>query len=181
MDGFVSGVTDGNNAIGITGKQVDMVYTGNQASSSDFTKDMFKTPSTSAQTITKALIAKGADIIFPVAGPQIQDSIMAAGTSKVKFIGVDGDQYIALGNPTNAKIIGSALKDLKAEANNALSAFYNSADKDHAQFKDEYVNKAHVGGVGFVYGNMSVDVTKDDSGVTNQLIKEKMKAYQTYH
>lgn len=165
MDGFVAGVAAANSVTHNKPTEVEVVYTdGKGPSATDFTSgEMFAIPSAKTKTITDNLIAKGVDIIFPVAGPQIQDSIQAAKGKKIKFIGVDGDQAVALGNKTD--IIGSALKKLHEAANDSLTAFYG----DKAKFKTDYIDKVHYGNIGFVFGANSTPLA--DSSFGNNEIK----------
>lgn len=172
MDGFVEGVKQANTAAQNASSkpaQVEVIYTNKTGpSATDFTSgEMFAIPSAKTRTITDNLIAQGVDIIFPVAGPQIQDSIQAASGKKVKFIGVDGDQVKALSKPD--VIIGSALKKLTEAAHDALTAFY--ADK--ATFKTNYIDQVHYGNIGFVKDANSLDLT-DANFATKEIQDAKL-------
>lgn len=157
MDGFTLGVEDASKALDASQNiSVEMIYAnGTAASTADFTTDDFNPNSDQAKQLTKTYLTKGADIIFPVAGPQIQATIdqIKLDKSKALTIGVDGDQELALGTAYSDKIIGSALKSLKDETYKALNTYYT----DKTTFKKEYVEKAHNGGVGYVAQGKNFD------------------------
>lgn len=170
MDGFVQGIAAANTALEANGTQVEMIYaSGSSASATDFTNDEFASPSQQAQNLTTAYLNKGADIIFPVAGPQVMDTLKTinstSGKSDTRVFGVDGDQFKALqGNNTinSSNIIGSALKDLNGAAKEALKAFYDSIGADNKvgqSFIDEFVKKAHFGKTGLVTTSNSTPTT----------------------
>lgn len=108
----------------------EMVYVGDTPSKLDFSggfgvDNAGKGPQ--ATTITEKLLEKGADVIFPVAGPQIQLVVKAIQRKQTatKVIGVDGDQKAAYGYD---EIIGSALKHLQKDILAALDAYYKGGD-----------------------------------------------------
>lgn len=114
------------------------------------TTDNFASPSTQAADLTRQFVRYGADVVFPVAGPQIQDSLLATAGSAVKIIGVDGDQEAVYGG---SRIIGSALKYLQRDIKEGLDAFYSDTTTDKAGFVSEYHDQAHKGHVGFITGS----------------------------
>lgn len=161
MDGFAQALKEAS--AHSTSMAVEMIYaSGTTPSASDFTTDGFKSPSTEAQNLVKTYKDKKADVIFPVAGPQIKDALKVVRDAKIKVIGVDGDQTPIYNND---HIIGSALKDLPGEVTKALESFY--AADDHAAFKAEYVAKSHDGKTGFVYYDASGK--KQEYSVTDAL------------
>lgn len=106
---------------------IEMVYYNGSASIDDFSGgfnlDMNQgQPGAKALDITKRLISRGADIIFPVAGAQTEitlNEIKSQG-ARVKVIGVDSD---ARSIYNSNLIIGSAIKDMNVDINDALKAF----------------------------------------------------------
>lgn len=149
MDGFVEGIKDGSLALDASQNMaVEMVYAqGGAASVKDFTTDSFTPDSTQVGPLVKSYLSSGADVIFPVAGPQIKKTIeeIKLEGAKAKVIGVDGDQRAALGSAYRDMIIGSAVKSIQEETKTALQMFYNKK----ADFINEYIKKAHSGKIGF--------------------------------
>ena len=62
------------------------------------------------ESIAQTLIDQGVDIVHPVAGATGNGSIKAMFDNDLWAIGVDTDQYISLGPPTNAALLTSAQK-----------------------------------------------------------------------
>lgn len=116
---------------------------------SRITTDNFASPSTQAADLTRQFVRYGADVIFPVAGPQIQDTLLATAGSEVKVIGVDGDQEAIYGG---SRIIGSALKKLQLDINQGLTDFYADTTQDKSTFISKYHTKPGEGHVGFTTG-----------------------------
>lgn len=119
---------------------------------SRLTTDSFATPSSEAQNLTRQFVQEGADVIFPVAGPQIKDTLKATQGQKVKVIGVDGDQYAIYEDP---RIIGSALKELQIDIDQALDDFYADTTEGKTDFVSKYHTKPMDGHVNFVFGKES--------------------------
>ena len=65
---------------------------------------------TKGEELAKTFHDQGADIIHPVAGATGNGSIKAAQEGDYWAIGVDTDQYLSIGPPTNAAILTSAQK-----------------------------------------------------------------------
>ncbi|WP_342276585.1 BMP family ABC transporter substrate-binding protein [Spiroplasma endosymbiont of Nebria brevicollis] len=84
---------------------IDFVTSGNQFSGN------FTQGSDSSRGINDSLVRQGADIIFPVAGPQTEDTLAALKSGNGKIIGVDTDQQAQY--PKSAdRFITSAQKDI---------------------------------------------------------------------
>lgn len=153
----MKGVKDASDSLSDTNISVEMVYANNSQTptAKDFTDDSFSPTSTQVKPIVEDYLSQGADVIFPVAGPQIKLAIdtIRDKRSKAVTIGVDGDQVKALGSGYSDKIIGSALKDLQNETIKALTSFY----ADPTQFNHDYITSAHAGKVGFVGGKNSTN------------------------
>jgi basic membrane protein A len=62
------------------------------------------------EQLAQTLIDQGVDIVHPVAGATGNGSIKAMNDNGLWAIGVDTDQYISLGAPTNAALLTSAQK-----------------------------------------------------------------------
>ena len=62
------------------------------------------------EQLAQTLFDQGVDVIHPVAGSTGNGSIKAAHDQGLWAIGVDTDQYISLGEPTNAALLTSAQK-----------------------------------------------------------------------
>ncbi|AHF57211.1 BMP family ABC transporter substrate-binding protein [Spiroplasma eriocheiris] len=76
--------------------------------------------------ISDSLISKGANVIFPVAGPQTQDTIdrIKYNKSNAKIVGVDTEQSKIYGE---YYIITSALKEIATSTQDALKNIYSLA------------------------------------------------------
>ncbi|WP_161565715.1 BMP family ABC transporter substrate-binding protein [Mycoplasma sp. ATU-Cv-508] len=84
-----------------------------------------------------ALIASGAKVIFPVAGPQIQDvfaSAEAAGKNDIRVIGVDTDMANRYDKQKDW-FITSVLKNIKDSVSGLYKVITNSPDADKETFK----------------------------------------------
>ncbi|WP_375317401.1 BMP family ABC transporter substrate-binding protein [Spiroplasma endosymbiont of Virgichneumon dumeticola] len=84
---------------------INFVTSGNQFSGN------FTQGSDSSRGINDSLIRQGADIIFPVAGPQTEDTLAALKSGNGKIIGVDTDQQVQYPKSTD-RFITSAQKDI---------------------------------------------------------------------
>ena len=62
------------------------------------------------EQLAQTLFDQGVDVIHPVAGATGNGSIKAAHDNEIWAIGVDTDQYISLGEPTNGALLTSAQK-----------------------------------------------------------------------
>lgn len=99
-------------------------FIGWNGSSNGFADGFAPSPAGTAKS--KALISKGADVIFPVAGGQVSttvDAIKSTPGSKVKLIGVDSDQNKVFGKDGNI-FITSSMKDTSRATEEALKAVY---------------------------------------------------------
>ncbi len=171
MDGFVKGIKDASDSLVDKTMSVEMVYANNQTAPSpkDFTSNFDDDNIAEVAPLTRDYLSHGADIIFPVAGPQIKLAIdeIRLERSNAKTLGVDGDQILALGSAYSDKIIGSALKELKNETIKALQTYAN----DRAAFSNDYIQNAHSGVIGFVGGKSSIPYTDAEIAATNVFVK----------
>ena len=153
------------------------------------------TASAKSIATAKGLIAKKADVVFPVAGGQVTSMVDAIKTSnaKTKIVGVDSDQEVAFGQDGN-HFITSSLKSTRVAALEALKAIYQvqgarikkgqnnlvgleggfigiaKGDFD----SDDYKGSALAG---IIKGNGGIDTTADKT-VYNQLIESTNSIYQ---
>ncbi|HEX3265728.1 MAG TPA: BMP family ABC transporter substrate-binding protein, partial [Candidatus Limnocylindrales bacterium] len=79
---------------------------------------------TKGEELAKTFHDQGADIIHPVAGATGNGSIKAAQEGGYWAIGVDTDQWISIGPPTNAAILTSAQKAIDV----SVLDFYNQVE-----------------------------------------------------
>lgn len=80
----------------------------------------FNQASPASKAINSSLVNNGADIIFPVAGPQISDTLAAlANKGNGKVIGVDTDQQLQYSEAAN-RFITSALKNVSTSVDYML-------------------------------------------------------------
>lgn len=79
---------------------------------------------TAGENLAKTFHDQGADIIHPVAGATGNGSIKAAQEGGYWAIGVDTDQWISIGPPTNAAILTSAQKAIDV----SVLDFYNQVE-----------------------------------------------------
>jgi len=115
MDGLYAGIQYHNQQksttvqlLGWDGSQKDPSTTGTFVGGSGG-NDTWVNPSKGEQ-LAKTFHDQGVDIIHPVAGATGNGSIKAAQEGGYWAIGVDTDQYISIGPPTNAAILTSAQK-----------------------------------------------------------------------
>jgi basic membrane protein A and related proteins len=76
------------------------------------------------EQLAGTLFDQGVDVIHPVAGATGNGSIKAAHDAGLWAIGVDTDQYISLGTPTNAALLTSAQKAIDV----SVLDFFNSVE-----------------------------------------------------
>lgn len=180
MDGFEMAVD-----LDVT-DDIEMVYYNGSASIDDFSGG-FNLDMTAGQAgakaldITKRLISRGADIIFPVAGPQTEITIneIKRQGARVKVIGVDSD---ARTNYNSDLIIGSAIKDMNVDINDALKAFYAHT---RTKWNSSYAGRIKVGSVNFISnerndgwrnGNSDISIDAVTSSTTTHVFGSISKA-----
>ena len=115
MDGFYAGVQYHNKqkgtnveVLGWDGSLPDPTTTGTFVGGSGGT-DTWNDPAKGEQ-IGKSFLDQGADVVHPVAGETGNGTIKAMNAAGKWAIGVDNDQYITIGPPTNASLLTSAQK-----------------------------------------------------------------------
>jgi basic membrane protein A len=115
MDGFYAGVMYHNQqkgtaveVLGWDGSLEDPTTTGTFVGGSGGT-DTWNNPSQGEQ-IAKTFLDQGVDIVHPVAGETGNGTIKAMAAAEKFAIGVDNDQFLTIGPPTNAAILTSAQK-----------------------------------------------------------------------
>ncbi len=107
MVGFYEGIQYFNTTVKTTGSDVKFAKFGTPEAYTNSTFEAGK-----GVVKAEALKAKHADILLPVAGPQVADALSVVGTTQIKVIGVDTDQKIAYPGD-KAHILTSILKNLK--------------------------------------------------------------------
>jgi basic membrane protein A len=107
MDGLYAGVAYHNEQKGTTAEVLgwDGNATGNFVGGDNPWNDPAK-----GESIAQTLFDQDVDVVHPVAGATGNGSIKAANDEGLWAIGVDTDQYISLGPPTNAALLTSAQK-----------------------------------------------------------------------
>ena len=109
MDGMYAGIAYFNEkkspATDVTLLGWDGDKTGNFVGGSNPWNDPAK-----GESIAQTLIDQGVDVVHPVAGATGNGSIKAMHDAGLWAIGVDTDQYVSLGPPTNAALLTSAQK-----------------------------------------------------------------------
>jgi basic membrane protein A len=115
MDGFYAGVQYHNQqkgtaveVLGWDGSLPDPTTTGTFVGGSGGT-DTWNNPSQGEQ-IAKTFLDQGVDIVHPVAGETGNGTIKAMQAAGKWAVGVDNDQYLTIGPPTNAALLTSAQK-----------------------------------------------------------------------
>ncbi len=115
MDGLYAGIQHYNKQmtktvtlLGWDGSLADPTTTGAFVGGSGG-NDTWGNP-TKGEELAKTLHDQGVDIVHPVAGSTGNGSIKAAQEGGYWAIGVDTDQYLSIGPPTNAAILTSAQK-----------------------------------------------------------------------
>jgi basic membrane protein A len=116
MDGLYAGIQWHNEhksttvtLIGWDGANADPVAAGGAFVGGSGGNDTWGDPAKGEQ-LAKTLLDQGVDIVHPVAGATGNGSIKAMHEAGKWAIGVDTDQYISIGPPTNAAILTSAQK-----------------------------------------------------------------------
>lgn len=107
MDGLYAGVMYHNEQKGTTATVSgwDGDSTGNFVGGDNPWNDPAK-----GEALAQTLFDQGVDVVHPVAGATGNGSIKAANDEGLWAIGVDTDQYVSLGPPTNAALLTSAQK-----------------------------------------------------------------------
>lgn len=115
MDGFYAGVQHHNQqkgtkveVVGWDGSLPDPTTTGTFVGGTGST-DTWNNPSKGEQ-FAKTFIDQGVDIVHPVAGETGNGTIKAMAAAGKWAIGVDNDQFLTIGPPTNAALLTSAQK-----------------------------------------------------------------------
>ena len=126
MDGLYAGIQYHNQQkstsvtlLGWDGSQKDPSTTGTFVGGSGG-NDTWVNPSKGEQ-LAKTFLDQGVDIVHPVAGATGNGTIKAMFEAHKWAIGVDTDQYISIGPPTNAAILTSAQKAIDV----SVLDFYN--------------------------------------------------------
>lgn len=118
MDGLYAGIQRYNEKktpatpvtlIGWDGANADPVAAGGAFVGGSGGNDTWGDPAKGEQ-LAKTLLDQGVDIVHPVAGATGNGSIKAMQEAGKWAIGVDTDQYISIGPPTNAALLTSAQK-----------------------------------------------------------------------
>ena len=118
MDGLYAGIQWYNEhkkpatavqLIGWDGSKADPVAAGGAFVGGSGGTDTWGDPAKGEQ-LAKTLLDQGVDIVHPVAGATGNGSIKAMQEAGKWAIGVDTDQYISIGPPTNAALLTSAQK-----------------------------------------------------------------------
>jgi len=129
MDGLYAGIQWHNehkgttvSLIGWDGSLADPAATGTFVGGSGG-NDTWGDPAKGEQ-LAKTMHDQGVDIIHPVAGATGNGSIKAAQEGGYWAIGVDTDQYISIGPPTNAALLTSAQKAIDV----AVLDFFNKVE-----------------------------------------------------
>lgn len=84
------------------------------------------------EQLATTLIDQGVDIVHPVAGATGNGSIKAMHDASLWAIGVDTDQYISLGPPTNAALLTSAQKAIDV----SVLDFFNQVNEGYLGGRD---------------------------------------------
>jgi basic membrane protein A and related proteins len=87
---------------------------------------------TKGEELAKGFLDNGADIVHPVAGATGNGSIKAMFEKQKWAIGVDTDQFISIGPPTNAAILTSAQKAIDV----SVLDFFNQVSTGYLGGKD---------------------------------------------
>lgn len=118
MDGLYAGITWYNEhkapatpvtLVGWNGASADPVTDGGAFVGGSGGNDTWGDPAKGEQ-LAKTLLDQGVDIVHPVAGATGNGSIKAMFEAQKWAIGVDTDQYLSIGPPTNAALLTSAQK-----------------------------------------------------------------------
>jgi basic membrane protein A and related proteins len=131
MDGLYAGISWHNEhkggtpvtLIGWDGSQADPVAAGGAFVGGSGGNDTWGDPAKGEQ-LAKTLLDQGVDIVHPVAGATGNGSIKAMQEAGKWAIGVDTDQYISIGAPSNAALLTSAQKAIDVSVLN----FFNQVE-----------------------------------------------------
>jgi basic membrane protein A len=130
MDGLYAGIQWHNEhkkttvtLIGWNGGAADPVAEGGAFVGGSGGSDTWGDPAKGEQ-LAKTLLDQGVDIVHPVAGATGNGSIKAMYEAKKWAIGVDTDQYISIGPPTNGALLTSAQKAIDV----AVLDFFNTVE-----------------------------------------------------
>lgn len=130
MDGLYAGIQWHNEhkkttvtLIGWPGDKADPVAAGGAFVGGSGGSDTWGDPAKGEQ-LAKTLLDQGVDIVHPVAGATGNGSIKAMYEAGKWAIGVDTDQYISIGPPTNAALLTSAQKAIDV----SVLDFYNKVE-----------------------------------------------------
>jgi basic membrane protein A len=130
MDGLYAGIQWHNEhkgtkvtLIGWDGGKADPVAAGGAFVGGSGGSDTWGDPAKGEQ-LAKTLLDQGVDIVHPVAGATGNGSIKAMFEAKKWAIGVDTDQYISIGPPTNGALLTSAQKAIDV----SVLDFYNKVE-----------------------------------------------------
>lgn len=137
MDGLYAGIKYYNQQKGTTvallgwdGSLADPSTTGAFVGGSGG-NDTWVNP-TKGEELAKTLLDQGVDIVHPVAGGTGNGSIKAMSEAGKWAIGVDTDQYLSIGPPTNAAILTSAQKAIDV----SVLDFFNQVEGGYIGGKD---------------------------------------------
>jgi basic membrane protein A len=138
MDGLYAGIQWHNEhkgstvtLIGWDGSQADPVAAGGAFVGGSGGNDTWGDPAKGEQ-LAKTLLDQGVDIVHPVAGATGNGSIKAMQEAGKWAIGVDTDQYISIGAPSNAALLTSAQKAIDVSVLN----FFNQVETGYLGGKD---------------------------------------------
>lgn len=132
----------------------------------------FDQASTSSKALNSSLVDQGANIIFPVAGPQTSDTLSAIQSKKknYKVIGVDTDQALQYSESTDY-FLTSALKDIVNSVNYMLWRAINYDETDSHQplpdgeqdkiFKEDAINRGFEDGFIGIADNKAISPIYD--------------------
>jgi basic membrane protein A len=131
MDGLYAGIQWHNEhkggtpvtLIGWDGSQADPVAAGGAFVGGSGGNDTWGDPAKGEQ-LAKTLLDQGVDIVHPVAGATGNGSIKAMQEAGKWAIGVDTDQYISIGAPSNAALLTSSQKAIDVSVLN----FFNQVE-----------------------------------------------------
>lgn len=150
MDGFAQGVDYYNEE---NGAEVQVLGWNRESKEGSFTEDFEST--TKGQNIGEELIAQGADIIFPVAGPAGLGGLQAAQDNDVWGIWVDTDGCISAEEYCDS-LLTSVVKGLDVGVTQAI------VDSASGTFSNEpYDGTLENGGVGLAPYGPNADVDED--------------------
>jgi basic membrane protein A and related proteins len=116
---------------------------------------------TKGKQFAQTFLDQGVDIVFPIAGGTGNGTIEAMHTAQKWALGVDTDQYISIGPPTNAALLTSAQKAIDV----SVLDFFNSSSQGNLGGKD-YVGTLANNGVLLApfhdYDSQILQATKDE-------------------